>query len=95
MTDKQAEAFTFDGGRVEPGKTEELRYSVSETYLGDPVHTQVTLSTVQNPVQPRFSRPLSTAMNSTESKSCGKAPKNGFTDVCLTRSRSVENRVSN
>ncbi|MFB6114019.1 MAG: succinylglutamate desuccinylase/aspartoacylase family protein [Halodesulfurarchaeum sp.] len=43
MTAKQAEAFTFDGGRVEPGETEELRYSVSETYLGDPVRIPVTI----------------------------------------------------
>ncbi|WP_255152735.1 succinylglutamate desuccinylase/aspartoacylase family protein [Halorarius halobius] len=43
MTAQQAEAFTFDGGRVEPGETEELRYSVSETYLGDPVRIPVTI----------------------------------------------------
>ncbi len=33
MTDAESEAFAFEGGRVEPGETEELRYSVSETYL--------------------------------------------------------------
>ncbi|MDZ7745807.1 MAG: hypothetical protein U5K28_04515 [Halobacteriales archaeon] len=35
MTDQEAEAFTFDGGRVDPGETEEFRYPVSETYLGE------------------------------------------------------------
>ncbi|QCC47942.1 succinylglutamate desuccinylase/aspartoacylase family protein [Halobellus limi] len=43
MTDTDDETFTFDGGRVEPGETEELRYSVSETYLGDPVRIPVTI----------------------------------------------------
>jgi len=43
MTAQQAEPFTFDGGRVEPGETKELRYSVSETYLGDPVRIPVTI----------------------------------------------------
>lgn len=43
MSEQQAEAFTFDGGRVEPGETEELRYPVSETYLGDPVRIPVTI----------------------------------------------------
>lgn len=35
--------FTYDGGRVEPGETRELRYTVSETYLGDPVRIPVTI----------------------------------------------------
>ncbi|WP_435186527.1 succinylglutamate desuccinylase/aspartoacylase family protein [Halobellus sp. EA9] len=43
MSEQQADAFTFDGGRVEPGETEELRYPVSETYLGDPVRIPVTI----------------------------------------------------
>ena len=43
MTTRQQVAFTFDGGRVEPGETEEFRYSVSETYLGDPVRIPVTI----------------------------------------------------
>ncbi|QAU11910.1 succinylglutamate desuccinylase/aspartoacylase family protein [Halorubrum sp. BOL3-1] len=43
MTDREPEAFTFDGGRVEPGETEEFRYPVSETYLGDPVRIPVTI----------------------------------------------------
>lgn len=43
MTDQEAEAFTFDGGRVDPGETEEFRYPVTETYLGDPVRIPVTI----------------------------------------------------
>jgi len=30
-------AFEYDGGRVEPGETNEFRYPVSETYVADPV----------------------------------------------------------
>ncbi|WP_224335171.1 succinylglutamate desuccinylase/aspartoacylase family protein [Haloprofundus halobius] len=36
-------AFTYNGGRVGPGETQNLRYSVSETYLGDPVRIPVTI----------------------------------------------------
>jgi len=43
MSDEQPEPFTFDGGRVEPGEIEQLRYPVSETYLGDPVRIPVTI----------------------------------------------------
>jgi len=43
MTDQEVEPFTFDGGRVDPGETEEFRFSVSETYLGDPVRIPVTV----------------------------------------------------
>lgn len=43
MTEQQADVFTFNGGRVDPGETEELRYSVSETYLGDSVRIPVTI----------------------------------------------------
>ena len=43
MTEQQQEPFTFDGGHVAPGTTEEFRYSVSETYLGDPVRIPVTI----------------------------------------------------
>jgi predicted deacylase len=41
--DAGAEAFTYDGGRVDPGETQHLRYGVSETYLGDPVRIPVTV----------------------------------------------------
>ena len=43
MAEQRSGAFTFDGGRVEPGETEEFRFPVSETYLGDPVRTPVTI----------------------------------------------------
>ncbi|MDZ7745779.1 MAG: succinylglutamate desuccinylase/aspartoacylase family protein [Halobacteriales archaeon] len=36
-------SFTYDGGSVAPGETQNLRYSVSETYLGDPVRIPVTI----------------------------------------------------
>jgi predicted deacylase len=36
-------AFTYDGGVVRPGETADLRYTVSETYLGDPVRVPVTI----------------------------------------------------
>ena len=35
--------FTYDGGRVDPGERQELRYTVTETYLGDPVRIPVTI----------------------------------------------------
>jgi predicted deacylase len=36
-------AFTYYGGRVDPGETENIRYGISETYLGDPVRIPVTI----------------------------------------------------
>jgi predicted deacylase len=38
-----AAAFTYDGGRVGPGDRANVRYTVSETYLGDPVKLPVTV----------------------------------------------------
>ena len=38
-----AEPFTFHGGRVEPGETQRFRYTITETYLGDPVRMPVTI----------------------------------------------------
>ncbi|MFB6074839.1 MAG: succinylglutamate desuccinylase/aspartoacylase family protein [Haloarculaceae archaeon] len=38
-----AAPFTYDGGRVDPGETQNLRYTVSETYLGDAVRMPVTV----------------------------------------------------
>ncbi|MFB6217794.1 MAG: succinylglutamate desuccinylase/aspartoacylase family protein [Halobacteriaceae archaeon] len=43
MSDQETAAFTYDGGRVEPGETAEFRYQVSETYLADPVRLPVTV----------------------------------------------------
>ncbi|MFB6096459.1 MAG: succinylglutamate desuccinylase/aspartoacylase family protein [Haloferacaceae archaeon] len=36
-------AFTYNGGKVEPGETQNIRYGISETYLGDPVRVPVTI----------------------------------------------------
>jgi predicted deacylase len=44
-----AEAFTYDGGRVSPGEVQHLRYGVSETYLGDPVRIPVTVCNGDRP----------------------------------------------
>ncbi len=38
-----ADPFTYQGGRVDPGETQNLRYTVTETYLGDPVRLPVTI----------------------------------------------------
>jgi len=42
-------AFTYNGGRVDPGETADLRYSISETYLGDPVRVPVTIVNGEEP----------------------------------------------
>jgi predicted deacylase len=39
----RAKPFTYDGGHVKHGETAHFRYSVSETYLGDPVRIPVTV----------------------------------------------------
>jgi predicted deacylase len=39
----ESAVFTYDGGRVHPGETAHVRYTVSETYLGDPVRIPVTV----------------------------------------------------
>ncbi|MFB6104956.1 MAG: succinylglutamate desuccinylase/aspartoacylase family protein [Halobacteriaceae archaeon] len=39
----EAGPFTYDGGRVDPGEKQNLRYGISETYLGDPVRVPVTI----------------------------------------------------
>ena len=38
-----AEPFTYDGGRVDPGTRQNIRYTVSETYMGDPVKVPVSI----------------------------------------------------
>ncbi len=35
--------FTYNGGSIGPGETANVRFSVSETYLGDPVRIPVTI----------------------------------------------------
>jgi predicted deacylase len=42
-------AFTYNGGTVAPGETQNIRYSVSETYLGDPVRIPVTIINGERP----------------------------------------------
>ncbi|MFB6106804.1 MAG: succinylglutamate desuccinylase/aspartoacylase family protein [Halobacteriaceae archaeon] len=41
--DEDEGAFTYNGGRVDPGEVQNLRYSISETYLGDPIRVPVTI----------------------------------------------------
>ena len=36
-------AFTYDGGSVSQGDTQDIRYGISETYLSDPVRIPVTI----------------------------------------------------
>lgn len=43
------DAFTFRGGAVRPGETKNFRYTVSETYLGDPVRIPVTIINGEQP----------------------------------------------
>jgi len=47
-------AFTYDGGIVAPGETRRLRYTVSETYLGDPVRIPVVTVNGDRPVPTVF-----------------------------------------
>ncbi|WP_255195623.1 succinylglutamate desuccinylase/aspartoacylase family protein [Halorarius litoreus] len=42
-------AFTYDGGIVAPGETQNIRYSVSETYLGDAIKVPVTIINGERP----------------------------------------------
>ncbi|MFB6102982.1 MAG: succinylglutamate desuccinylase/aspartoacylase family protein [Haloplanus sp.] len=42
-------AFTYDGGKVAPGERQNLRYGISETYLGDPVRIPVTIVNGERP----------------------------------------------
>ncbi|MFC7227209.1 succinylglutamate desuccinylase/aspartoacylase family protein [Salinirubellus salinus] len=49
MTDTPGDAFTYDGGRVDPGETQNIRYGVSETYLGDPIKIPVTIVNGEHP----------------------------------------------
>ncbi|MFB6360772.1 MAG: succinylglutamate desuccinylase/aspartoacylase family protein [Halobacteriales archaeon] len=39
----ESEAFTYRGGSVEPGETANVRYTISETYLGEPLRVPVTI----------------------------------------------------
>jgi len=44
-----AGTFTYSGGKVEPGEAANIRYAVSETYLGDPVRIPVTIINGEEP----------------------------------------------
>ncbi|MFC6824807.1 succinylglutamate desuccinylase/aspartoacylase family protein [Halopelagius fulvigenes] len=41
--------FTYNGGKVAPGETQNIRYGISETYLGDPVRIPVTIINGERP----------------------------------------------
>ena len=45
----EAEPFTFSGGIVAPGETANFRYTISETYLGEPVRIPVTVINGKEP----------------------------------------------
>ncbi len=49
MSDSEAETFTYNGGSVAPGEAANIRYGVSETYLGDPVRIPVTIVNGERP----------------------------------------------
>ncbi len=40
--------FSYNGGRVEPGETEHFRFTVTETYLGDPLRIPVSIINGEN-----------------------------------------------
>ncbi len=44
-----AAPFTYNGGAVEPGERQHIRYTVTETYLGDPVRIPVTIINGEQP----------------------------------------------
>lgn len=46
-------AFTYNGGAVPPGETQNIRYGISETYLGDPVRIPVTIVNGERDGPPR------------------------------------------
>ena len=48
-SEAEAEPFTYNGGIVEPGETQNVRYGISETYLGDPVRIPVTIVNGERP----------------------------------------------
>ncbi len=49
MDSDAAEPFTYHGGSVAPGETVNIRYTVSETYLGDPIRIPVTIINGDHP----------------------------------------------
>lgn len=63
MSDSEPEAFTYNGGSVAPGESANIRYSVSETYLGDSVRIPVTIVNGERPGPTAF---LSAAIHGDE-----------------------------
>ncbi|WP_135819723.1 succinylglutamate desuccinylase/aspartoacylase family protein [Halostella litorea] len=63
MSDSEAEPFTYNGGSVAPGEAANIRYGVSETYLGDPVRIPVTIVNGERPGPTAF---LSAAVHGDE-----------------------------
>ncbi len=49
MAEIDDRAFTYRGGSVAPGETADIRYTVSETYLGDPLRLPVTIINGERP----------------------------------------------
>ncbi|WP_136715637.1 succinylglutamate desuccinylase/aspartoacylase family protein [Halorientalis salina] len=45
----ESRAFTYSDGEVAPGETADIRYSVSQTYLGDPIRIPVTIINAEKP----------------------------------------------
>jgi predicted deacylase len=43
------EAFTYSGGKVAPGERQNIRYGISETYLGDPIRIPVSIINGERP----------------------------------------------
>ena len=62
-TEGRPEPFTFSGGIVEPGETVNVRYTISETYLGDAVRIPVTIVNGERPGPTAF---LSAAVHGDE-----------------------------
>lgn len=59
----EPESFEYDGGVVEPGQSVNLRYPVTESYLGEPVRMPVTII---NGEQPGLTAFLSAAIHGDE-----------------------------
>lgn len=49
MGDDKEDAFTYDGGIVKRGESQNIRYGISQTYLGEPVRIPVTILNGEEP----------------------------------------------
>jgi hypothetical protein len=58
-----SEAFTYNGGRIDPGERQRLRFTISQTYLGDPIRIPVTVVNGEEPGPTAF---LSAAVHGDE-----------------------------